>query len=308
MKSDRRNDKTSWGESARAHRRPNPSKLSRREWLARLGEGAAFFGLSCAAWDSGRVRGWASESPASIPKNLPPGLYRPSFDCLTHAIQSSGRYHTIPAGVETDYVEPRRGPYAPKFFTEAEFRIVRRLVREVLGAPKQKSAAKMGGVESSSETCEEIAEWIDLTVGESEAVRAAARNISPQHCNLAVHYYGAEAVRKMETAHPQETWRAGLRWLAAESTRRYSRPLSSLRKQELRQLLESISDARPMAAEENEGKQFFMLLKAEVIRGYYTSQRGLQELGYKGNGFYAASPGCPKHKKTPATSLARSRK
>ena len=38
---------------------------------------------------------------------------------------------------------------------------------------------------------------------------------------------------------------------------------------------------------------FFTFLKAEAIRAYYTSRHGLRELNYKGNWYYAASPGCP---------------
>ena len=39
--------------------------------------------------------------------------------------------------------------------------------------------------------------------------------------------------------------------------------------------------------------RFFTFLKAEAIRAYYTSRHGLRELNYKGNWYYAASPGCP---------------
>ena len=42
----------------------------------------------------------------------------------------------------------------------------------------------------------------------------------------------------------------------------------------------------------NAGTRFYDLLKAESIRGFYTSRRGLKELDFKGNSFYAESPGC----------------
>ena len=57
-------------------------------------------------------------------------------------------------------------------------------------------------------------------------------------------------------------------------------------------VLESISDARSDKQTENAGTRFFTFLKSEIIRAYYTSQPGLKELDFKGNGFYARSPGC----------------
>jgi hypothetical protein len=47
-----------------------------------------------------------------------------------------------------------------------------------------------------------------------------------------------------------------------------------------------------LTAAERDAPEFFKLLKAEIIRGFYTSQAGLKEVDYKGNGFYAKSPGC----------------
>jgi hypothetical protein len=56
--------------------------------------------------------------------------------------------------------------------------------------------------------------------------------------------------------------------------------------------LKLISDDRDEKGIETDGTRFFALIKAEVIRGYYTSKAGLEELDFKGNAFYAVSPGC----------------
>jgi hypothetical protein len=53
-----------------------------------------------------------------------------------------------------------------------------------------------------------------------------------------------------------------------------------------------ISDDRPEKGTGNEGTRFFTLIKAEVIRGYYTSKAGLEELNFRGNAFYPVPPGC----------------
>ena len=37
---------------------------------------------------------------------------------------------------------------------------------------------------------------------------------------------------------------------------------------------------------------FLSFLKERAVEGYYTSPEGLRELNYKGNSFYAESPGC----------------
>jgi hypothetical protein len=39
-------------------------------------------------------------------------------------------------------------------------------------------------------------------------------------------------------------------------------------------------------------RKLFDIARNEVIRGYYTSAAGLQELDYKGNAYYTESPGC----------------
>jgi hypothetical protein len=47
------------------------------------------------------------------------------------------------------------------------------------------------------------------------------------------------------------------------------------------------------------GTRLFILLKNQVAHGFYTSQRGLKELDYKGNAFYAECPGCNLSKEAP---------
>jgi hypothetical protein len=131
----------------------------------------------------------------------------------------------------------------------------------------------------------EIAQWIDLTVSEAPAVRAAARALSPGHRTLAVHFYGLDSVRKLESFDPQKIVREGLEWLAANN-------FAALREPDQIALLQSISDARATRNERNAGTEFFAYLKEHVIDGFYTSRAGLEELGYRGNGFYASPPGC----------------
>ena len=58
-------------------------------------------------------------------------------------------------------------------------------------------------------------------------------------------------------------------------------------------ILKEVSDDRPDITTENAGTRLFKFIKAEAIRGFYTSRMGLKELDYRGNAFYAESPRCP---------------
>ena len=57
-------------------------------------------------------------------------------------------------------------------------------------------------------------------------------------------------------------------------------------------ILSSISDERPARPEGHSGERFFVYFKERVIHGFYTSRAGLEELGYRGNAYYASPPGC----------------
>jgi hypothetical protein len=122
----------------------------------------------------------------------------------------------------------------------------------------------------------EIAAWIDLIVGGSESVCSAARALSPMHRQLAVDYYGAEAVRELESEEPSKICREGLAALRQAGFQRLDRPAR------LAQLAEL----------EKAGDPFTVWIKRRVLDGFYTSKEGLQELDYKGNSIYAESPGC----------------
>jgi len=117
-------------------------------------------------------------------------------------------------------------------------------------------------------------------------VHDAALHLDPLHRAVAVGYYGQASVQQLESYEPKRICEEGLAWLAQKSD------FLSASTDEQIAILDSISDARTNKQEENAGTRFFAFLKSEVIRGFYTSQTGLKELDFKGNGFYASSPGC----------------
>jgi hypothetical protein len=253
---------------------PDP-ELSRRLWILGVGETALGLGFAGVAG-----------AEASQPVSLPPGLYQPLTDHLGHALESRRRrFHPIPAGSQTDYVKPRTGPYKPLFFSPAEFTVVRRLAELILG----ESGAENAGPAS---VVQEVAEWVDLRASSFAGSRAAASAVDQSHRAVMLAYHGAAAVHQLEEFDAQKVYREGLVWLEEESRSRKKADFLSIGQSEQLDILALISDERANKDVQTPGTRLFDLIKAEVIRGFYTSQAGLKELDFKGNTFYARSPGC----------------
>ncbi len=94
----------------------------------------------------------------------------------------------------------------------------------------------------------------------------------------------------------QRAWTAGLALLDAESRRRFRVPYAQLTPPQAAELLSPLArnEERPTAPLE----QFFKATKDATIRGYYTSEIGIQkELEYKGNRILGQFVGCthPEH-------------
>lgn len=192
--------------------------------------------------------------------HLPPGLYLPSTAHLGHAL--------------TQVEQPPSRSFQPQAFSAREFELIRKVTELILGEEPHATAS------------EEAARWVDLRVAHSGAVRDAALHLDPLNRAVAVGYYGRPLVEQVESYEPKRICAEGLAWLAQKGDF-----LSATTDQQIA-ILDSISDARTNKQEENAGTRFFTFVKSEVIRGFYTSRTGLKELDFKGNGFYASSPGC----------------
>ena len=228
---------------------------TRRQWLIRVAGGTV-------------LAGWSGVDLTAA--ELPPGIYDPSRDHLGHALAG----HPMDPGGETELVQVLTGTFQPAFFQPDQYRTLLQLTAIILGEPPDAPIVR------------EIAEWIDLTVSEAAAVRAAAHSLSPAHRTLAIHYYGAEEVHKLEEFDAQKVVRAGLAWLDVESHE--PRGFGALNSERQLALVHGISEAKS----DNPGTHLFSYLKVRVADGFYTSRAGLTELGYRGNAFYASPPGC----------------
>jgi len=216
----------------------NPGELSRRGWILHLSGAAVFQRIS------------ATDVSAAEYPWLPPGLYEPSLQHLAHTLRAN--------------TNPPPEQLWPRHFSPEDFSLVRTLI------------ARMLGEEPSSPAVLEIAVWIDMILGRSDEVRAAARSLSPAHRRLAVDYYGEEIVSKLESENPKAICRDGLAALrrAGFSALGHEAQLSHL------------------VSLENANHPFVAWMKRQALDGFYTSRQGLEELDYQGNAVYAQSPGC----------------
>jgi len=261
------------------------ARLSRRDWLLDFGSAAILSGFAS-------IPGESQQAEHAFTTALPPGVYTPSIDHVTHALNQDGPFFSIPPGAETQFVLPRPGTFLPQAFSSEEFKVVRRLVELILGedlktAPAQRAA---GAPES---LYDEVAEWIDLVAFSGPGVRAAARSLTPEQRALAVAYFASEVpVQELETFEPERICKEGLAWLQQETERKSFSKFLTAAPATQSELLAAISDIRPDPAIHNAGTRLFSFLKAEATRGYYTSRLGLKELNYAGNSFYSQSPGC----------------
>jgi len=246
---------------------------TRRNWLVAIGTTATALGL--ARKGSGKPDGAPS---------LPPGVYEPSSDHLSHALMSSGKYHAIPPGCPTDYLRPSSAPAKLLFFSPEEFRLVSRLTELLLGEePNDAHGVSL-----------EVAEWIDLRVSSSDGVRDALKKLDSSYRKVAAAHFGPSHEDHSATDFPPKVCREGLELLSRAARAEHATDFLSLEPDQQIALLRSVSDERADRQSENAGTRLFAFLKSETIKGFYTSQVGLKELNFKGNAFYARSPGCSK--------------
>ena len=245
------------------------SDQTRRNWVFTIGQAAAALAIPARVYADARAE-----------VVLPPGVYVPSAAHLGDALMSDDRFRPIPSGCPTDYVRSTNEPFKPLFFSAAEFPVVLRLTQLMLGDI------------ADSGVSQEVAEWFDLYISSADGVHQAALSLSPLHRALATAVYGSSEQQRVANATPATTCRDGLKWILDAAQAHYSKEFIALDLDRQKAVLYSISDEVAPKQPENPGTRFFTLLKVETIRGFYTSRVGLQELNFRGNAFYARSPGC----------------
>ncbi len=244
---------------------------TRRNWIVTISQAAVGFGIA-----------GTFEIEGQQVFELPPGLYGPSSEHLGHALMSAEPFHFIPPECPTDYIRPRSDSFKPLFFSHAEFAALRKLVQLMLGEPSSSATAVV----------EEISEWVDLQVSRAGEIRAAAARLNSLQRGLATAYYGSNRIAELERSNLDTICREGLAWIDKNARDKYGSEFLALPENSQLVILDAVSDRRPDLKAKNSGTLFFAHLKNETIKGFYTSRAGLQELDFKGNAFYARSPGC----------------
>ena len=243
--------------------------LTRRAWLLRLGEVTALAGVAGLVPDLA-----AAMAVQDAAAGLPPGLYEPSAEHLSHVL-AARQTPLVPRGAETDFAVSRGGPIQPVFFSHHELDVVTRLVGVLLGNVDARALS-------------ETIAWLDLRLQRDAGIRHAALTLDPSHRALAVAHYGRASVVELETVDWQSIVRTGLNLLEQQSRERFGREFLELAGTAQTDLVSDVSRLPP----ESPLGRCYLFLRREAIRGYFTSQAGLTELDYKGNAVYGACPGC----------------
>jgi hypothetical protein len=91
----------------------------------------------------------------------------------------------------------------------------------------------------------------------------------------------------------QYRFRYGLTWLDAHAEQLHGKSFLKLSATEQTEILKHLAYKDQFRPGEEEGRQFFHLIREYTIMGFYTSRVGLEEMDYPGLKFYSESPGCP---------------
>jgi gluconate 2-dehydrogenase gamma chain len=96
----------------------------------------------------------------------------------------------------------------------------------------------------------------------------------------------------------QYKFRTGLTWLNAHAARLHDKPFLDLAPAQQVELLEPLAYKEKVRAGEEDGREFFRLVREFTVMGFYSSEIGFKELDNPALKFYAESPECP-HKDDP---------
>lgn len=94
----------------------------------------------------------------------------------------------------------------------------------------------------------------------------------------------------------QYRFRYGLTWLDTRSGELHHKPFLELDEAGQKDMLDHLAYKQKFRPREQEGRDFFALIRDHTMMGFYTSRVGLQELDYPGlKVLYTQTPTCPHH-------------
>lgn len=155
--------------------------------------------------------------------------------------------------IEAEKDDAKSGGYTPKFFPPPRYKTLQTLCETIVPA----DADSGGAIEAGAP------EFIDLLTSEN-----------PEF---------------------QQKLGGGLTWLDSTCTSRFGKAYLDCAPQQQKEILDLIAYRKNAAQDEslNQGVVFFSLLRNMTLDGFCTSKIGIKYLGYKGNTYLTAFPGCP---------------
>ena len=81
----------------------------------------------------------------------------------------------------------------------------------------------------------------------------------------------------------QTPLRGGLRWLDAQSNKNFEKPFIDCSTQQQLSLIDEIAYPKKAKPDMKQGVTFFNLMRNLTATGFYTSEIGIHDIGYKGN-------------------------
>jgi len=155
--------------------------------------------------------------------------------------------------IESEKTDAKTGAYTPKFFDVQQYKTLQSLCEAIFPA----DADSGGAIEASAP------EFIDLLTSENEEYQAKLAG--------------------------------GLKWLQSTCSTRFSKAYLDCAPQQQKEILDIIAYRKSAEHDEtlNEPIEFFSFLRNFTADGFFTSKIGIKYLGYKGNTYLTAFPGCP---------------
>ncbi|MDQ3242279.1 MAG: gluconate 2-dehydrogenase subunit 3 family protein [Gemmatimonadota bacterium] len=145
-------------------------------------------------------------------------------------------------------------PYAPKFFTQSEWRTVRMLVDYIIPRDER----------SGSATDAKVPEYMDFLLSDKDA--------SPTS---------------------KVSMRGGLGWLDFECVERFGKTFVRSTDAERRKVLDDIAFPKKARSELSHGVAFFNRFRDLTASGFFSSEMGWKDVRFAGNAFNPGWNGCP---------------
>jgi gluconate 2-dehydrogenase gamma chain len=126
-----------------------------------------------------------------------------------------------------------------------------------------------------------------FTAAEMKTITVLADIIIPkdEHSGSASEAKVPEFIEFMAKDQPQFKLplRGGLRWLDHQCMKRYDNAFTDCKSEQQLELINEIAYPDQAKPENSQGVAFFSLMRDLTANGFFTSQMGIKDLGYKGN-------------------------